>query len=217
MSQENVNRAQGGKASVQRTRVATDSDLEGLAMVMTAAFESDPLWSWALPNPKDLAIWWRFLIGSALRYPWVWVSGEYAAASVWIPPNGTELTEEEEERVESLLEELTGPRAPIVIELLERFEASHPRERPHYYLSLLGTHPNYRGRGLGMGLLAENLAHTDAQGVPAYLESSNPGNNRRYERLGFRQVGEFTTPAGEHTVATMWREVGASLEAAGRE
>ena len=60
-----------------------------------------------------------------------------------------------------------------------------------------------------MALLAENLKRIDAEGFPAYLESTNPANNSRYERLGFRQIGEFTTPGGERTVGTMWREVGA--------
>jgi GNAT superfamily N-acetyltransferase len=188
------------------TRTAADADLDGLTATLTAAFETDPLWSWAFPDPKDLAVWWRFLIASALRYPCVWVTGDYAACSVWIPPDGSEITEEEEEEIEPLLDRLLGPRAPDLMALLERFEASHPRARPHYYLSLLGTHPDYRGRGIGMGLLAENLASMDAEGVPTYLESSNPDNNSRYERLGFRQVGEFTTPDGTRTVATMWRD-----------
>jgi GNAT superfamily N-acetyltransferase len=190
------------------SRVATASDLDGLTATLTAAFAADPLWGrWAFPDPKDLAVWWRFYIGSALRYPCVWVRGDYAAVSLWIPPDGTELTEEEEKRIEPLLAELVGPRAPEVMELLERFDASHPREHAHYYLSLLGIHPDHRGQGLGLGLLAENLKRMDAEGIPTYLESSNPDNNRRYERLGFRQVGEFTTPDGRRTVATMWRDV----------
>jgi ribosomal protein S18 acetylase RimI-like enzyme len=191
------------------TRTATEADLDGLTATLTAAFESDPLWgTWAFPDPEDLAVWWRFYIGSALRYRCVWVRGDYAAASVWIPPGGTELTEEDEKRVEPLLEQLVGPRAPEVMELVGRFEASHPEDPPHYYLTLLGTHPGYRGRGLGMGLLAENLASLgDAAGLPSYLESTNPSNNPRYERLGFRRVGEFTTPDGKRTVTTMWRDV----------
>jgi ribosomal protein S18 acetylase RimI-like enzyme len=189
-------------------RVARGPDLDGLTTLLTDAFEADPLWSWVFPDPDDLAVWWRFYIGSALRYPWVWIAGDYAAASVWIPPGASELTDEEEERVEPLLRDLVDSRTPAVMELLERFETSHPRERPHYYLSLLGTHPEHRGEGLGMGLLSENLERMDAERVPAYLESSNPANNARYERLGFSQVGEFTTPGDERTVATMWREVG---------
>ena len=189
-----------------QTRIATVSDLDGLTTMLTAAFEYDPLWSWAFPDPRDLAVWWRFMIGSALRYPSVWIAGDFAAAAVWIPPQGTELTEEEEERVEPLLTELAGRRAPVIMELLGRFEHSHPKERSHYYLSLLGTHPRFRGRGLGMRLLSENLASMDSEGTPAYLESSNPGNDHRYERLGFERVGEFTTPDRARMVATMWRE-----------
>jgi hypothetical protein len=36
------------------------TDLEGLTTTRTAAFEHDPLWTWAFPKPKDLAVWWRF-------------------------------------------------------------------------------------------------------------------------------------------------------------
>jgi hypothetical protein len=41
--------------------------------------------------------------------------------------------------------------------------------------------------------------------MPAYLESTNPANLPRYERLGFVRVGAFTLPGGGPTVDTMWR------------
>ena len=58
-----------------------------------------------------------------------------------------------------------------------------------------------------MALLAENLERMDGEGVPAYLESSNPANDRRYRAVGFDPVGAFTTPDAERTVTTMWRDV----------
>ncbi len=187
-------------------REATPADLEGVTRTLWLAFRDDPLWRWAFPDHDQLEPWWRLLIGSALRYPWVWVADDYSAATVWIPPDGSELTEEEEGRVEPLIEELARDRARAVMDLIQRFGDSHPQDRPHYYLSLLGTHPDRRGEGVGMALLRHNLALIDAEGVPAYLESSNPQNDARYERLGFRRTGEFSTPDGRHTVATMWRE-----------
>ena len=189
-----------------RSRPATESDLAGVTATLTAAFATDPLWRWAFPRLGDLEVLWRFMIGSALRYPWVRILDGFAAATLWIPPGGTELTEREEEEMEPLLQRLIGERAADVLELWERFEANHPREPPHYYLSLLGTDPAHRGKGIGMGLLAENLALIDAEGTPSYLESSNPANNARYEAIGYVQVGEFTTPDDAHAVATMWRE-----------
>jgi GNAT superfamily N-acetyltransferase len=187
-------------------RTATAVDLDSVTGLLHAAFLEDPLWRWAFPEPAGLEVWWRFYIRSALRYPHVWIAGDRAAASVWIPPGGTEVTEEEEAQIPELLESLLGDRAQVVLELLERFEVSHPRERPHYYLSLLGTHPSQRGRGLGMALLADNLARIDEEGMPAYLESSNPANDARYAALGFVRVGSFTTPDEAHSVSTMWRE-----------
>lgn len=189
-----------------RARVATLADLDAVTETLWEAFRDDPLWRWAFPEHDNLEPWWRLLIESALRYPWVWVVDDYAAASVWIPPGGSELTDDEEQRVEPLLRQLAGARSPLVLELVERFETSHPSDEPHYYLSLLGTHPRFRGRGLGMELLAKNLEAIDAEGMPAYLESSNPDNDERYERLGFVRHGEFSTPDGEHSVTTMWRD-----------
>ncbi|HEX3911329.1 MAG TPA: GNAT family N-acetyltransferase [Solirubrobacteraceae bacterium] len=177
-----------------------------MTATLWAAFAEDPLWSWAFPEGAKLEVWWRFLVQSALRYPWVWVAGDHQAVTVWIPPNGHELTEAEEQRVVPLIEELLGPRAPAVIELIERFDESHPKDVPHYYLSLFGTHPAHRGHGVGMRLLAESLARIDHESMPAYLESSNPANDRRYERVGFKPVGSFSTPDGSQKVTTMWRE-----------
>jgi GNAT superfamily N-acetyltransferase len=185
---------------------AVAADLDRLTVVLAAAFGNDPLWTWAFPGGEKLDAWWRFLVQSALRYRSVWVAGDYEAVSVWIPPGGSELTDAEEQRVEPLLRELLGSRASQVIQLLERFEESHPTGTPHYYLSLFGTDPAHRGHGIGMRLLAENLARIDDEAMPAYLESSNPANDRRYEGVGFERVGSFSTPDGSRTVSMMWRE-----------
>ncbi len=197
-------------------RVATEDDLEGIVETLSLAFESDPLWSWAFPDRAAQASWWRLLTASALRYPWTWVAGDFAAVSVWIPPGGVELTAAEESRVGPLIADLAGDRAPEVLELLESFDTSHPAEPPHFYLSLLATNPRHRGEGLGMALLAENLKAIDLESAPAFLESSNATNDFRYEERGFRRIGGFDRPDGRTTAATMWREPSVAPERAGR-
>ena len=54
--------------------------------------------------------------------------------------------------------------------------------------------PTIAARAWEWSLLAENLALIDAESMPAYLESSNPENDRRYERLGFAKVGRVPAP-----------------------
>ena len=186
-------------------RLATERDVDRVAATLVAAFEADPLWSWAFPG-GGLNPLWHLLVSSAMRYSLVRFVGDCAAASVWIPPGGSELTAPEEASLGPMLEDQIGSRAVEVLALFERMERAHPAGPAHYYLSLLGTHPDHRGKGLGMALLADNLAKIDSEGMPAYLESSNPENDPRYERLGFVRVGEFERPDGRLTCSTMWRE-----------
>jgi hypothetical protein len=40
--------------------------------------------------------------------------------------------------------------------------------------------------------------------MPAYLESTNNDNDRRYARLGFEPFGVIELPNG-HRITTMWR------------
>ncbi len=53
-------------------RVAARGDLDGITATITAAFATDTVWSWAFPDQRALGEWWRLLIGSALRFRWVW-------------------------------------------------------------------------------------------------------------------------------------------------
>ena len=57
-----------------------------------------------------------------------------------------------------------------------------------------------------MGLLAATLERIDAEGAPAFLESSNPANDHRYERLGFTRCGEFELAEDGPSVTQMWRD-----------
>jgi GNAT superfamily N-acetyltransferase len=199
----------GGDGS--EARVATAADLDSVAETMARAFYNDPVWSWAFPEAErrleQQRILWRFAISSALGHNWVWLSGDSAAAAaLWIPPGEPELSPSDEERLTPMLEDLLGDGAARVLDTFERFDAAHPHGVPHFYLSLLGTHPDHRGKGRGMGLLADNLALIDEQRAAAFLESSNPVNDERYERLGFARCGEFQLGEGGPIVGQMWRE-----------
>jgi hypothetical protein len=56
-----------------------------------------------------------------------------------------------------------------------------------------------------MRLLAHNLDLIDAEHQPAYLESSNPANDRRYASVGFEPAGQIRSPRGGAVITTMWR------------
>ena len=187
-------------------RVATTTDVSAVTATIASAFADDPIWGWVFPESGLHPDWWQFVVEGAVPQGRVRTTMQCEAVAVWIPPGGAEFTPEDEHRIGPLVRHLVGDRNDEVMDALDTFDAAHPREVPHYYLSLLATHEDHRGRGIGMALLAENLERIDEEHAPAYLESSNPANLARYERVGFTACGEFTVPVGGQTVTMMWRE-----------
>jgi ribosomal protein S18 acetylase RimI-like enzyme len=195
---------------VLESRTAGPSDIAGVVETLAMAFYLDPVWSWAFADPlhrkHQHEAWFRLLVGSAVDNQSVWTTPAYEAVAVWVPPGCAELSDAHEALLAPTMEEILGERARLVMEVFDRFEAAHPRNEDHYYLSLLATHTDHRGSGLGVGLLAENLTRIDAAAMPTYLESTNPANLRRYESLGFEVRATFSLPENGPTVTTMWRE-----------
>ena len=193
------------------TRAATHDDLDAVVETLTLAFRTDPVWGpYSFPDPdaqlEQSRRFWRALATIEIRFGWTRVTPGCEAVAVWIPPGLPEMTADEGQAFEALTVELLGAeQSAVVMDAFAALDDNHPHEPPHYYLSLLATHDEHRGKGIGQALLADSLERIDAEGVPAYLESTNPGNNHRYERAGFAPHGRITLPNG-HVITTMWRE-----------
>jgi GNAT superfamily N-acetyltransferase len=128
------------------------------------------------------------------------------SVALWTAPGGIEMVPDDEAELVRLVGEfIGGEHGDRVLTVLAGFEAAHPHDVPHHYLSIVATHDQSRGHGYAEALLAEYLQRVDAEHTPAYLESSNPANLKRYMRLGFEPIGEIAVPDGRPPVTTMWR------------
>jgi GNAT superfamily N-acetyltransferase len=196
---------------VTDARVATLDDLPAVTDAIATAFLADPAWGpYSFPDDglrlAQATAWWEPQLRESMRFPCTLVTPACEAVSVWIPPGQPEMTPDGERRLAALTEQLLGAeQAARVLDVFVGLESAHPHDPPHYYLSLLGTHRDHRGKGLGMRLLAAGLERIDQQRMPAYLESTNPDNNPRYARHGFEPVGSVAMANG-HVITTMWRE-----------
>lgn len=192
------------------SRLASAADVEAVTAAIVTAFATDPVWGdysfpGAATNPEVSWPFWEFCVRAEMRLRATFVTQDCEAAAVWVPPGEAEMTTEQEADLADLLADLLGPaQSRVVIDVFEHLDASHPHDEPHHYLSLLATHRDHRGHGLGMGLLGSCLESIDAGHLPAYLESTNPVNDARYRRHGFEPHGRVTLPNGT-AVTTMWR------------
>jgi GNAT superfamily N-acetyltransferase len=176
------------------------ADLDGVSRALAAAFQDDPVMAWIWPDADDRRARLPKLYRQGLRYMWlrnglVYTTGDHAGAAVWAPPGKWKLGALRMVRLSPKLLAVAGRAIFRVLRTSNMIERNHLAE-PHYYLFALGTTPAAQGRGVGAALLKPMLARCDAEGLPAYLESSNERNVPFYLRHGFRVLGEERLPDG---------------------
>ncbi|PZF81970.1 GNAT family N-acetyltransferase [Jiangella anatolica] len=188
-------------------RQALRSDVGTVARVLAEAFDADPMMRSIVSAKryrKRLTSLFAFETLLSPRGSWVAVvDGEIAGAALWglpgVPPPGFWATL----RHSRHLLRAFGTGLPRALRSFRVIEDAHPTSPPHWYLQTLGV--ARPGRGVGGALLRDGLARADAQGMPAYLESSTPANIPIYERYGFRPTREIVLPDGP-TLTAMWRD-----------
>jgi ribosomal protein S18 acetylase RimI-like enzyme len=87
------------------------------------------------------------------------------------------------------------------IRVYHQLEKIHPRQ-PHWYVLVLGAHPDHQGKGLGGELLKPILQKADEESVGVYLECSNPKSLDFYNKHGFRVIEEIVPI---HGCPPIWR------------
>jgi GNAT superfamily N-acetyltransferase len=191
-------------------KIATAADIDDVTTLIALAFATDPVWRPALARADGSTAhhlpFWRTFVEGAMPQGMVFRSDDDAAVAMWIPPGGYEMTDEQEATLRGIVtDSLDSEAQDAMFALWDRFDAHRPDGEPYAYLNFLATHPDHRGRGTAQQIVRDNLAELDRQGIPSYLESTNPVNDHRYERLGFTKIGEFAGVAPGSVLSMMWR------------
>jgi ribosomal protein S18 acetylase RimI-like enzyme len=192
------------------TRRAIAADVPTLTRLLARAYADDPVAVWLCRSDvlraRVLEGLYRARLRQALAHWEIWTTAELASVAVWKGPGDDKTTLAHElARVRCFLHPRLISRLPLLAIGTMAMRRRHPRTPPHWYLSLLGTDPQARGRGLGSAVLEPVLEQCDAEGLGVHLESSKESNIRFYARYGFGVTGELHLPRGP-AMWTMWRE-----------
>jgi GNAT superfamily N-acetyltransferase len=179
-----------------RARNAIRADVPALGTALAAAFRTDPLWRWITGDDPDrwdarAAAAFAPEVAAKLPYGHSYTTDDRAGAAFQVAWPMLRLCG------------VAGARRGVGV--LRACERAHPPGDDHWYLALLGTHPDHQGRGVGSAVLEPVLQRCDLDGAGAYLESSKPENVPFYERHGFR-VTDVITPGGSPPMTLMWRD-----------
>jgi ribosomal protein S18 acetylase RimI-like enzyme len=190
-------------------RALRADDIPQVAASQARAFYDDPLQAWALPDTTTRLGVLERLFALMIREASLPLGESYtddtrSVAALWAPPGRWLVDQATAARLDGM-GAIVGDRISWMRRCWEAISGVHPAE-PHFYLSGLGTDPPFQGRGLGSAAIAPVLSRCDAQGIPAYLESTKERNVAFYEHHGFVVTSTIVVPPDGPKLWTMWRD-----------
>jgi len=194
----------------------TRREINNTAAVAARAFQTDPFFAYlspdALQRARGVGLYMAghlaSLKGSTVTTV-AEIDGEIVGVCAWVPPGGFPLS------VRAQVIDTWGaaralyrrPRAvPAAVRFLLAVEHVHPKDRPHWYLSMLATDPSVQRSGIGSRLIADVLERCDTEGLPAYLETQKEANLVYYRRHRFGLTEKLSPVRGGPSLWTMTRE-----------
>lgn len=170
-----------------RISIATMDHREQTLATITKAFAADPFLRLMFPDDEDYAThapaFFGALFDKRIGGGTVWLVDDASAVAMWDGPGST---------TEALFD--LPPAAKAVMEAYDQEVHGALPDGRHWYLGVLATHPEHAGRGFGRAVMRAGLARAAADGLPAYLETTNPGNVALYERAGWIVDAQFERP-----------------------
>jgi hypothetical protein len=158
-------------------RVATTGDRDRVVATVVAAFAEDPAFRhfFGAAYAEDAPVFAGNLFDARSAFGTVWVVDDGAAVAMWNPPGtpGVDVT--------------TGLSAGSRERLAAYDAVVHAltSAEPSWYLGVLATHPEHRGKRWGRLVMAPGLARARADRLPAYLETATAANVGIYRASGW--------------------------------
>jgi GNAT superfamily N-acetyltransferase len=183
-------------------RPATADDTAALGAMLGRAFTLDPCLAWVFRDEATRAERLEEMFVGAveffLQFDASFTTTDIGGAALWAPPGAFPTADPPPPYA------FPADETDRLLTFLGMMDEHHPKVH-HWYLGILAADLARQGRGIGSACMRPILERCDAEGVPAYLESTNARNVPLYERHGFWVTDVVDLPEGP-PVWLMWRE-----------
>ena len=188
----------------QHFRAASQGDVPALRVAFVRSFWDDPVMRWLFPDDaqfRDGTVMIDFL-RRMVAHGHSLVTPDVVAFSLWVPPGRPEVD------IEPTSTDVPPDDLIAKFMALRTALAENTPEEPHWYLQMVGTHPDWQRRGIGSRLINEGLSWARRDDLGAYLETETAENVVYYRHLGFEVRSEWDVAEGGPHMWGMWHPVG---------
>jgi ribosomal protein S18 acetylase RimI-like enzyme len=169
--------------------VAGAADRDKVVRTLVAAFADDPALRYMFPADDEYragaAAFFGHLFDIRVAAGSIWVVDGGSAVAMWEAPGNV---------AEGSLDDVLPGDALRRVTAYNRAVHAIMPAGPYWYLGVLGTHPDSRGRRWGHAVMTQGLKRAAADGLPAVLETTTPGNVEMYRRAGWEVVAALEAP-----------------------
>ena len=167
---------------------------DNIIEVFSTAFEKYPLMEFFLGNtPKDLSRGiWQYIGDIALirdsSLLGAFVDGKLqGVAFINSPDKPTDDVEKLMAPLEEQLAIAIGEEAAMRMDAYSRLKDANKPSQPHFYINLIGVHPQSQGKGVGKALLSQIRAMSEQhpQSCGVGLDTQTEQNAAYYQRCGY--------------------------------
>lgn len=189
--------------SLKELNCITKNDAEFAIKTLEKAFENYPLLQYYYPEKsirdKIANYFLSFVVYSGIKYGEVYgTSSNFEGVAVWIPSENYPLTFWKMLRSVPISKILNFGRygGSKMSNFSNHLDDIHKRMVPfkHMFLQIIGTAPEFRGKGFASKLIKPMLSRIDKEKLPCYLETIDEKNIAIYERFGFEIIDKSNIP-----------------------
>lgn len=191
--------------------IASIEQIQSVAVILAKAFVDDPMFEFIFPDDSTrlqaLMAFFQPFVADGIKRGKILLAPANQGACIWYPAEVCVFDDEFEaviNQVVTISAQWGGAESGLRCEHLANQVGAYEPSDLRCEVLWIALLPEARGQGLGGHLLQPALNAADAQGLGAYLVSSNVRNHSFYERHGFckRDVIHISS---DYFMTGMWR------------
>ena len=192
--------------SIQKTILLSNEHIQIAAKTLTFAFEDYVFWHYMFPKGvkrlEKLHATFEMLVRFGMKNGFVYApSVNFEGIVIWLNSEKikTSLISYVRSGAFKCMRKIGLKNATKLLKANDYMAELHEKymSEPHWYLFVIGVHPNHQKKGYGTLLINEMLKSNENNSLPYYTETNTEENTEFFKRFGFKIAGKGIIPKSE--------------------
>lgn len=181
--------------SASEIRLARYEDKKLVTHILATSFRHDPHTNWLIeksthPNKQELLV--DYVFEETFPKGLIYITQDNLGVALWLSEKTEPLSRKFINRNMAFLFKIGLTCVYRALKMAAITTKHFPKQKPYYYLYMIGVLPEGQGKGLASKLMNPLLEHCKKEQIPVFLETANTTNVEIYKKKGFMVTDTHT-------------------------